>query len=464
MADDGPKPQDSAKYLSEFIGTYLLVLTVGCNVLTGSPVWAVTSIACVLMVMIYACGGISGANFNPAVTVALAINKNLEPNTAGIYICTQLLAGILAGLSYGVTLWEVFNLAPTPGFQWYQAGLAELIYTFMLCFVVLNVAVASANKGNQFYGLAIGFVVVAGGYGAGHISGGCFNPAVAFGIDVSSAGIGFGWCFVYTLFEFAGAALAAVLFQVVRPSEVSGVDNLSEGKKNTANLLSEFLGTYMLVLTVGLNVIGASKAPVFSIAASLMCMIYALGNVSGAHFNPAVTLTILLSSNPNCENKNLQSMNTGLAVKYMVSQLLGGIAAGYTYLFLEAGKSFALQPGAGYSWVQAAVAEIFFTFVLCYTVMCVAVVDVKSKALGTYFGLAIGSCVTAGGYAIGAVSGGSLNPAVSFGIAFAHLVNGGGLIYAAAYTLFEFCGAAMAAAIFANTHAGEVARSARSSV
>merc|ERR1719498_741508 len=159
------------------------------------------------MVMIYACGGISGANFNPAVSLALAINKTLDGNTAGIYICTQLLAGILAGLSYGVTLWEVFNLAPTPGFQWYQAGLAEFIYTFMLCFVVLNVAVAQAP--NQFYGLAIGFVVVAGGYGAGHISGGCFNPAVAFGVDFASIGIGFGWSFAYLGFELLGGLVAA---------------------------------------------------------------------------------------------------------------------------------------------------------------------------------------------------------------------------------------------------------------
>merc|ERR1719197_1730299 len=152
-------------------------------------------------------------------------------------------------------------------------------------------------------------------------------------------------------------------------------------------------------------------------------------------------------------------MNARVAGQYMVAQFFGGIAAGFTYLFLEAGKSFALQPGAGYSWVQAGVAEVFFTFFLCYTVLCVAVVDVKSKPLGTYFGLAIGSCVTAGGYAIGAVSGGSLNPAVSFGIAFAHVVNGGGLIYAAAYTVFEFCGAALAATVFSNTHNGEVARS-----
>merc|ERR1719265_2986080 len=145
----------------------------------------------------------------------------------------------------------------------------------MLCFVVLNVACASkyAETGNQWYGLAIGFVIVAGAYGAGVVSGGCFNPAVAIGIDTSSAGLGFGWCIAYTIFEFVGAALAAVASQ----------------------LISEFLGTFMLVLTVGLNVLGNSPAGAFSIAASLMCMIYALGDVSGAHFNPAVTLAILAS-------------------------------------------------------------------------------------------------------------------------------------------------------------------------
>ena len=104
---------------------------------------------------------------------------------------------------------------------------------------------------------------------------------------------------------------------------------------------------------------------------------------------------------------------------------------------VEAGKSFGLQPGARYSWVQPGVAEVSFTSVLCYTVMCVVVVDAESKVWGLYFGLAIGSSVTSGGYAIGAVSNGSLNLAVSFGIAFAHAVNSGGLIHAAAYTVFE---------------------------
>merc|ERR1719393_804440 len=166
----------------------------------------------------------------------------------------------------------------------------------MLCFVVLNVATAGKNAGNQFFGLAIGFVIIAGGYAAGGISGGAFNPAVALGIDVSSAGLGFGWSFAYAGYELIGAALASAMFRVVRPDEFGGEADYSLGTK----LVSEFLGTFFLVLTVGLNVLGKSPGPVWSIAAALMCMIYALGNCSGAHFNPAVTLAIIAAGRNKC--------------------------------------------------------------------------------------------------------------------------------------------------------------------
>lgn len=443
-----------AQYVAEFIGTYMLVLTVGCNVLTGSPIWAVTSIACTLMVMIYALGNISGANFNPAVSVALLVCGELEAPKAAIYIVVQILGGVLAGLSYGLALWDVFNLAPTPGFNLFQAGLAELIYTWMLCFVVLNVAASKRSGPNEYFGLAIGFVVVAGGYGAGHISGGCFNPAVALGIDLSSAGLGFGWSLVYVVFELVGAVLAAGCYQFIRKedeqmlkqpdAEQPGRDKPPANFTIAAKLFSEFLGTYMLVLTVGLNVIGGSKAPVFSIAASLMCMIYALGNVSGANFNPAVSLCLIITNRP-------EVLKSKDGVQYMVVQLVAGIVAGFTYMFMEAGKTFPLAPGKGYTLGQAAFAEIVFTFLLCYVVCCVAT---TKPGLSQFFGLAIGSCVTAGGYAIGAVSGGSLNPAVSFGISVCHAVNGGGgLLNAILYTIFEFIGAGIAAGLFMFTHA-----------
>merc|ERR1719263_1677994 len=204
-----------------------------------------------------------------------------------------------------------------------SVGLCETLYTFMLCFVVLNVAAARkyTETGNEWYGLAIGFVIVAGAYGAGAVSGGCFNPAVAIGIDTSSAGLGFGWCIFYTLFEFIGAALAAVAFRMVRPEDFDPDGTFAEPTR-APKLVSEFLGTYMLVLTVGLNVLGNSPAGAFSIAASLMCMIYALGDVSGANFNPAVTLAILAS-----KMTDLTAQKAGL---YMLAQVAGGVVAAFT--------------------------------------------------------------------------------------------------------------------------------------
>merc|ERR1719440_1605758 len=245
----------------------------------------------------------------------------------GMYCGVQILAGIVAAFSYAILFWNAFNLGPSKGFGALSAGLCETLYTFMLCFVVLNVAVAkkySEGESNQWYGLAIGFVIVAGAYGAGAVSGGCFNPAVAIGIDTSSAGIGFGWCIVYTIFELIGAALAAVAFKVVRPGDFEG-DALREPTLGS-KLASEFLGTFFLVLTVGLNVLGNSPAGAFSIAASLMCMIYALGDVSGANFNPAVTVAFLASGHL---RGNLTTHQAGINI---CGQIAGASIAGVTYM------------------------------------------------------------------------------------------------------------------------------------
>jgi aquaporin Z len=439
-----------ALYVSEFVGTFLLVFTVGCNVLTGSPIWAVTSIAMVLMVSIYALGGVSGGHFNPAVSVAIGLSSRgcVRPDWAkvGIYCAVQLVAGILAGLSYGLMLWDVFNLAPASGFSWFEAMIAEVLYTCMLCFVVLNVACTKSSKDdNQFYGLAIGFVVIAGGYGAGHISGGAFNPAVALGVDVSSAGLGFGWGPVYVLFELLGAGLAALLFRLVRPWPDEMVGG---GVKLSTKLAAEFIGTFYLVLTVGLNVLGASPAPVWSIAASLMCMIFALGDVSGAHFNPAVTLAILLSGRGKITPRD--------AAAYMGIQILGGVSAALTYTGMEQGQSFPLGPGEGFGWAAVSVAEVVYTFVLCFVVLSVATSEQK---LTQFFGLAIGSCVTAGGYAIGSISGGSLNPAVSVGISTSMVYNGGFFWKCLIYTALECVGAAMAAGVYHVTRPSEYSKS-----
>jgi len=433
----------SAEMTAEFLGTFVLIFTLGCNVLSGNAVWGGTSIASVYMVCIYALGGISGANFNPAVSFALSMSKSkgaggISFEKAAVYAGVQLVAGVTAGFAYSALFGNTFNLTPAPGFGWAHAMLAELLYTFMLCFVVLNVAVASKKQPNQYYGLAIGFVIIAGSHGAGAISGGCFNPAVALGVDLASVGIGFGWCIPYMLVEIIGATVAVALFKVVRPEEF-GLETTP-----ASALVSEFLGTFMLVLTVGLNVLNTSPAGAFSIAASLMCMIYALGDVSGAHFNPAVTLAIFASGR--CSDLTPSKM-----FKYMASQAAGGMSAGMVYSFMQHHEVFELEPGQGFELHAALIAEAIFTFVLCYVVLCVAVSARTSNP--TFFGLAIGACVTIGGNAIGAISGGSLNPAVSLGISWANLLAGGKFAEAIFWTAAEFMGAAAAAMVFERTHA-----------
>merc|ERR1719214_289652 len=101
---------------------------------------------------------------------------------------------------------------------------------------------------------------------------------------------------------------------------------------------------------------------------------------------------------------------------------------------------------------QALTAEIIFTFVLCLTVLCAAVYckDGEDKKSPTaFFGLAIGACVTCGGNAIGAMSGGSLNPAVSIGLASAATLSHGtsSLLNAVAYSIVELVGAGLAAGV-----------------
>jgi len=420
--------------ISEFLGTFILVGTVGANVLTGSSTWAVLSIASSLMVAIFALGSVSGANFNPAVSLALFMAGEMKASKMAMYWVSQLAGGISAALCATMAFGEFSNFGPAGKYTWVEAGAAETLYTFMLCFVVLRAAVsevASASKTNEYFPIAIGFVVVAGGYAAGGISGGAFNPAVAFGLDVASAHLGFKYCLIYTGFEFLGAALAVAVHMVV-DTPASGTPTLMK------KAVSEFVGTYFLVLTVFLNVTGASPAGGLSIAASLMCMIYALGGVSGANFNPAVTLALLITGKG--------GMTASDAPVYMGSQLAGGFAAGATSIAITGTKLALVPPNFGYT--SALIGETFYTFVLCFVVLNVACTTMPEKLMGggpaaQIYGWAIGFCIMVGAGASGNVSGAALNPAVALPIDV--MGKGGMKMHSLGYTGVEFVGAALAA-------------------
>ncbi len=204
----------AAKYLVEFVGTFFLVLTIGMTVIDpgGAGSMAPLAIASVLMAMVYAGGHISGAHYNPAVTLAVLIRGKCSAADVVPYAVAQCVAAAAAG-SLVLFLKQGETVVPmTPAMV--PALIAEFVFTFALCWVVLNVATAKANAGNSFYGLAIGFTVLAGAYSVGSISGGAFNPAVAVGLCVMGLAK---WAdiWMHLAGEFAGALAAAAAFKVI---------------------------------------------------------------------------------------------------------------------------------------------------------------------------------------------------------------------------------------------------------
>jgi aquaporin Z len=201
-------------YCAEFIGTFFLVLTVCvAGVLGYAGPYAPIAIGAVLMVMVYATGYISGGHLNPAVTLAVWIRGKLPGREVLPYIIAQMLAGILAALVAKVFA-QAGNAITPAVFPFYPAVLAEFLYTFALCYVILNVATAEANAGNSFYGLAIGFTVTVGAFTVGRISGAVFNPAVAAGL-VTIGGFPPLSSWTYYISELGGGVVAGLVFQAL---------------------------------------------------------------------------------------------------------------------------------------------------------------------------------------------------------------------------------------------------------
>jgi len=209
------------KYLTEMIGTFVFVFAViGIVVGDTECVAAVAvGIGAALMVMVYASGHISGGHLNPAVSIAAYLRGALPLGDLGPYIVAQL-AGALAAFGVGFGLWHDKY---SPGAldltnSIWPALLAELIFTFALCYIVLHTATSKDSAGNSFYGLAIGFIVTVGVVAVGSISGASFNPAVTFGLMLSGV---FAWKFlwVYLIAQVLGGVLAAYAYKATSLDE-----------------------------------------------------------------------------------------------------------------------------------------------------------------------------------------------------------------------------------------------------
>lgn len=206
------------KYVYELIGTFFLVFVVGMSVLDPNSIGnlAPLAIGSILAVMIYAGGHISGGHYNPAVSLAAFLRKKLSLNDLGYYTLAQLAGAVIAAY---LTLHFKGAPALTPlAPDHFKALIAEFLFTFALCFVVLNVATVKATAGNSFYGWAIGFTVLAGAYAVGTISGAAFNPAVAVGISILNLSH---WAnlWIFIVGNLLGGAAAAYVVNAAHPKE-----------------------------------------------------------------------------------------------------------------------------------------------------------------------------------------------------------------------------------------------------
>ena len=145
------------KLFIELFGTYFLVLIIGLS--SGNPI----AVGFGLMVLVYCGAHISGAHYNPAVTLAMFLQKEISALDSIKYFISQVLGSTLAALSIYLMKSNML-VQPVLGDSIYSIFFSEIIFTFLLVFVILNVATHPNLKGNSFYGLAIGLTVMAVSY------------------------------------------------------------------------------------------------------------------------------------------------------------------------------------------------------------------------------------------------------------------------------------------------------------
>ena len=204
------------EYLTEAIGTFFLVLTIGLTVLGGTPL-APLAIGASLMIMVYMGGHISGGHYNPAVTLAVAMRGKLPGKQVVPYWVSQLVGAVAAALVVKGVMGRTFAPAPASSASMMGALAIELLYTFALCIVVLQTATSAKTQGNSYYGLAIGFTIVVAAFAGGPVSGGAFNPAVGAGPTIVDAVLGGGsWqhLWLYLVGPLLGGVAAALVFRL----------------------------------------------------------------------------------------------------------------------------------------------------------------------------------------------------------------------------------------------------------
>jgi aquaporin Z len=422
----GFKLKDLQVSTAEFVGTFFLafIISMTKTVVGSSPESVPMAIGFGLVAIVYFCGPISGGMVNPAVTVALVTRNKLNLVEAGYCIASQLLGAIAAGsIAYGLynSNWNDIGypaLADTSRVG--QAFVGEMLQTFALTSTVLNTATTAAQANNSYYGIAIGFVVLSGALVIGGVTGACFNPAVGMLAFLNND---FSGTWVFVVAPVVGGFLSGLVFRITNPTEWDDSDPFARvadlvqahhnpnGSKTrmAAMLTQEFIGTFFWAWIYSLTVNSTAFGGILAVGAIVVSMSFMGGAVSGAHYNPAVTIAVYLRG----LGKTPQIMRGVDCLLYIGVQFAAAFAGGSSASYVNNGLKDINSPAVNYDHhtsFQAIVCEMIFTFGL---VLCVLSVGTNEKVGGnSYYGMAIGFFLVAAQVGGADISGAVLNPAL----------------------------------------------------
>jgi len=402
------------KLLTEFIGTLFLAFTIGITATTAKET-APLAIGGVVMAMIYAGGHISGAHYNPTVSVAVYCRGKMAFPELVMYILSQLVGAFVgAGIARAFTGPNGFGY---PTFAYYgHACLMEFLWGMLLAACVLHTATSSATTNNSYFGLAVGAVYLSGAVLVGPISGGSFNGAVGLALQVVA--VDPATCWVYLLCPTLGGAASGLLFHFSSPEDFEEKFKDQKLAKTAAAVLMEFFATTFLGLYLALRPYhGTDPLSPVAFFALAVAITYTCAPASGCHMNPAVSAAVFLRFQLGTSQATKRHFPLHHLILYVLAQLLGALVAagiGATVMYTDIARpiGFPMPPNpTRYGQVTALFAETLGTFALAY-VFC-NVCTVKTAEGNSYFGIAIAFTYTSMSMAVGGVSGGCLNPALA---------------------------------------------------
>jgi len=206
------------KIATEFIGTFFLVFSIGMCQGETAPL----GVGFTLIALIFMGGHISGAHYNPCVSLAVYLRQGSKIKDLLIFSVVQILSALAAAGMVNAITGTHPAMRPGPTYHDGNAFAVEVLWTFILISVGLNVATTKSQEDNSYFGLAIGAVIVGGIIAVGPISGACFNPALGTGlaiVDSANGGDGLDYLWLYWIGPIVGTLLASIAFRITNARE-----------------------------------------------------------------------------------------------------------------------------------------------------------------------------------------------------------------------------------------------------